>query len=703
MHERNPSWCVAFIRFKEPSAAYSAANKNQLQSQITTEMSVKPILVVENDCVSVNIINNKSSMGKTCSMTMRAGEVFYPGAVAPGDWCLVWMSDYQDDIDTIINALNNLNSTNKADPKLSDWYSGLKFVGRVTSSGYNDTVADSGTRPFIQNITAQSFLEFASSVYYTELAQGIYTQGFANGNVGSQIFQNNGLTSALGDLAGKFIKFWSGLNPISPIEFYPQPDIAIAFYLVIALGVSKEKDFTKEIFGNLDGVMSGIISDAIQVPPVVSAILGKTGVKLLWQMMNFYLGLQKYSPKGISHWRDFAPNATVLSSNGYPVFFKTPDRCKGWTPYMPTPWDNKSLWSILNEYLNPALNEIYTVLRCDITGQIRPSIVVREQPFGTSLYGSMHTKKFHAPVQNKETTNSPNQNQSQLPDQPQQNAAATSIAAADQAANNNVKQFTDKNATDPYATTSENTRAMYGNLPRWVIDESMIKSVNLAAHEQDRVNFVQVWGRNIFNGWSQPSAAGNQTGSSSTPNPSAMELDRSQQMIAGNMVADDADIKRNGLRANVVESPFDYPVPFNSRSDRWARMRADWLFNGHLKVRGTILANGIREPICEGDNVQVRGLVLHIQEVTHTGLLGQDGKKRFTTSLQVFNGITAESLDKNTKPTYLCHTLAGGGTGSADGYRYIPGTTDIQYTTKKNRDLDGERGTGDNDPNNTSS
>lgn len=657
MHERNASWCIAFVRYKEPTAAYNPGN---------SRAEVKPILVIENDCLAVTVTNSKSSFGKNASMTFRAGEVFYPGAVAPGDWCFIWMSDYQDDIDKIIDSLNALNAGRTPSTPLSNWFSGLKFAGRVTEAGFNDAVSGNGIRPYVQTIQAQAFLEFASSIYYTEMAQYIFTQSFGNQDTGVGVLQQNGLETALHDMAGKFVRFFTNTDTF--VQLYPPPDIAIAFYMVITMGINAA-DAVAGI--NLPNI--GVLNDAIEVPAVVAKILGKPGATKLWQLLNVYLGVQQYQTDSNTPWENFAPVADVFPNEINPVFFKTPTRLKGWVPFYPVPWDNKSLWSVLNQYLNPCLNELYTVLRCDEFGFIRPTVVAREQPFGTQLFNHLQNKKILpiAPVDASQQGSRPLSLQISGQNQPQLNQSQVSQQLQTQ-----YQKFAGESA---FNHGDEEVRGRFDTHPRWVIDESMIRGVNLATYEQDRVNFVQVWGRNSFNTIGPPGL--NQA--------SIVELDKEAQLSGGNMVSDDQDIKRNGLRANVVESPFDYPVPLNSRASYWARIRADWLFNGHMKARGTITCNGIREPICEGDNTQVRGVVLHIQDVVHTGQI-EGGVKSFTTTLTVLNGILANSLDNNQIPSYIYHQGP-----SADKQQYIPGTTDIQHTTKSNRDFDGERGNGE--------
>lgn len=655
-HQRNAAWCVAFIRYIEPTSSYT--NNFKLTD-------TKRVLVVENDCVSISISNSKDSFGKMCNIQMRAGEIFYPGAVAPGDWVFAWMGNYQEDIDDILRILYQMEAGNYSNAgDLSKWNSGFKFFGRVLRCGVKDTVSDSGQRTVIERITAQSFLELSSSVYYTETAQAFFlrsVQAESGVQLSVDSFVKNGLDVALNGLGNKFVQFFK--TPGNDPRFLPTPDAAVAFYYVISQGVDTDTMNQKLLdIGNLN--MTGALSDAIVVPPAVAAIFGKQKATKLWELNNVYLGIQKYGTSGNSPWERMSPQADIYyrdDAQTLPVFFRTPYRLKGWVNFYPTPWDNKSLWSILNEYLNAPMNELYTVLRADRFGHIRPTIMVREKPFGTHLFDVLQNKKI---VEIKETTKEVG-NKPKLSD-------AEANAAADRA-----KQFKSDNES-LLKRPDRKVRAMYDSHPRWVISEAMIRDVDVDTSESNRVNFVQLWGRNSISQLTAPQAPGQQVNS--------FELARETQLIQGNMVSDDSDIKRNGLRADVQETPFDFPSPYVTETSEWSRIRADWMFNGHMRAEGTITLYGVKEPICEGDNVQVRGIVYHIDGVDHSGSIS-GGRKTFFTTLRVSRGITAYSLDNDQLPSYLYHQGA-----DADVQPYVPGTTDVQRTFHSNRDPDGERG-----------
>src|ERR1017187_3452466 len=99
-------------------------------------LAEKPILIVDNDCVSVQTNAPKAGFAKTCNLTMKMGKTYYANAVSPGDLCFVWMATQQDDIDGIVQGLLSI-----APAGLNDWFSGLKFFGRVMEVPTSDSIS----------------------------------------------------------------------------------------------------------------------------------------------------------------------------------------------------------------------------------------------------------------------------------------------------------------------------------------------------------------------------------------------------------------------------------------------------------------------------------------------------------------------------------------------------------------------------------
>jgi hypothetical protein len=168
------------------------------------------------------------------------------------------------------------------------------------------------------------------------------------------------------------------------------------------------------------------------------------------------------------------------------------------------------------------------------------------------------------------------------------------------------------------------------NLPRWKISPDIITSLNIGRSDHGRINFVVV----------------NSKTTSVDP-----KIQDAAQIVLKNYVADKKDIERNGRKPYIVNCYYDYPgASAEVRSKEWAVLIADWVFNGHLKMNGTIQSMGIQEPICVGDNLELDNVVYHIESITHNIGIDANGSKYFRTNLTLSYGV---DLNSNTSiPVY---------------------------------------------------
>lgn len=669
--QRNPGWCIAFVRFAQPAAMYDSNKDAGLQT--------KELLVIENDCISVSVNRPKNSFAKTASLTMKPGEIYYQNAVAPGDWVFIWMSDWDTDTSRIADQLRSFGLNNKLPQSLNDWNSGLKFVGRVQSVDTSDSVSSGGTRSLNQTIQCQAFLEFATSIYYTFIAQmGSDPSGKGQEQDKALTFFGNIIKNAgLSKLAEQYIKALESLTE----DKLATPDRIISLLLILVLGIARDTN----PFNNKASV-EGTFNDAIGIPGPVATILGRGGKTKLWQLFNFYMGIQRYENNSIKTWENFCPVLQKGTSSSS-VFLPSPTRCRGRVPFRyPPRWDNVNLWSVLTEVLDSPVNEIYTSLRINNQNQIVPSLTVREKPFGTNLFHAIDKsirKLDIKPPEKKATESNPNDDAdannkndpSEVVDKEKQEQSPTEPPP-----NLDALLMSDSHPAD------KSSRTLFENLPRWVVHEELLTNISVGTSEQARINFVQVWGR---------SKALEMVNASLFSPQEIMQT----QMASGNFAVDLADISRNGLRADISETQFDILSEKNSTglTPLYARLRADWLFNGHLKPAGSITTLGIKAPICEGDNVQVRGTVFHIESLSFNGSINTvTGKKSFTTTMSVSNGILAQSLTgkmvkgKPIMPMYPIHLPTG--RSNQPDFQNLPGVTDVEkmYTDIPSRDNDGE-------------
>jgi hypothetical protein len=694
--DRNPSWCVAFVRFKTPGAMFIQPNEDP--------MAERKILVVENDCVSVSVSNQKSSLGKMCEIQMKIGEIYYQNAVAPGDWVFVWMANYQDDIDNILDQLlgkeggvpRYLTSSDQTQNRgMNTWQSGLKFIGRVMSVPAADAISVGGQRMLAQTISCQAFVELATSVYYTFVSQPIVTaEGALSQQAAAENFYtreletissnktlaqptsqppdgvSSGLEAALTNLSKAFLNFYRTIDGKEQIQS-TSPEAIIGLLFILLMGVDTNKNFLNPQANGPVGQAipnaQGTFSDAIAIPKSVSAILGLRASKL-WQVYNLYLGLQTYASHGHRVWRDFSPdNFTPETKVKGANIYRTAIRCKGFVPFLVPPiWENNSYWTIFNQFLNPIVNEMYTALRINRDGRILPALIVREKPFSTNLFNWLYkiAPTFVASTDQGNT----------------ESAGVASIRKNLSVQDNEALKTYGKDYKSIATIAPEIAqRTMYNNLPRWIIDDSVIKSLNVSPSEERRINFVQVWGRSVGLEMNNLNVS--------------QEILKIAQFSAPNYVADNKDIHRHGLRADITETNYDVVSNnLGTITPILCRQRADWLFNGHMKLYGTVTLQGVQEPIVEGDNCQIRGVLFHIESVTHSGSLAGSGQKSFTTTLTLSNGIVAHSLDsKDGIPQYAVGNAYLDTTNKNVGIQKLPGFTDVENTgARKDRNPAGD-------------
>jgi hypothetical protein len=166
-------------------------------------------------------------------------------------------------------------------------------------------------------------------------------------------------------------------------------------------------------------------------------------------------------------------------------------------------------------------------------------------------------------------------------------------------------------------------------LPRWKISPDLIYSLNISRNESLRFNFVHIIGTTGNNAIDQTIIA-------------------DQNSKGGNVVYDDVDIGRHGLRSYTKVSNFDWPQKeeegyATSLAPEWAKLTWDWIYGGHLRTNGTIVSVGIEEDICIGDNLELQNTVYHIESINHTGAISPDGRKVFRTTMTLTHGIDKRS------------------------------------------------------------
>lgn len=639
-HQRNPSWVVAFIRFMEPNCIN------------TTDIVDSELVIVKNDCISVDINNTKSDYLKTAMISLKPTDVWYPGYIASGDWVCVWVQDSESEIDRIVSTLKKLKyGSIPVGNILCGEKSGLKFIGRVNEISTSDQVSSNGQRSIIQSVTAHSFMEFTTSIYFNYGGQALATPaGKTAEESGTAVTDGfafkaelSMLDTTIKNYATQFYKFYSESSDWAP-------DTLVALHLLLGFGISSDA----AIFEQFGGV-GGSPNDAIWVPSVIFRILNKPiWAKKYWELLNIYLGIQKYpgvggglldnNILGGTPWyaqfeTQYNPIKDSLTQQES-IFKRCTYRCRGMVPFDPALPNNQTIWSWMDTYKNEVVNEMYTSLRIDGKGNITPTLTVREKPFSTGLFSILPDKgAISAPSIPSELTSSDAGTSIMSTGSPSLSLAPWQML--DDSGNSTVKnQSILSPGSFPSGSSFLNmfnptTRTLYGTLPRWKINETMIRQYSYSTNEANRINFVQVWGS---------SSAAEFTGQKI---PGGNDI-RMLEYNNGNYQSNNIDIKRHGLRLFLGSTQYDQIVggpTGGSLAGLFAKLNADWLYNGHLKATGSVVLNGVVDPIVEGDNCQIRDIVYHIESVHHSCSISANGIKSFTTTLQLSNGLLQDGLE----------------------------------------------------------
>lgn len=561
IHQTSPAWILTFLRWEV---------RDTLRTEPTTGLdftTITPPLVVQNDCVQIGVSDSKSVLTPSMNATLLVTDVNYETDLAPGDFVFVNMLNWEQDAKRVAQQAINLQPING----INDGFKGFFKIQSVRKTLVTDP--QSGVKAFAVKITGFAFTEFNTSIYF-------------NPYLLSQSDQNILLFASLLGINWSLIQSQKGLIQIQDV-------MKALIQSFIGTGFT---DQGKKV--NNTTVSSA--STHFYMPQSVGNLLGLQGLQTAKDAYNFLFGIQSYSssinqtlaqgmnPIGV------APNATDTDR-----FMFIPGRpVDGITVTKPEYWNQVKAWSILNQFTNSPLNELYTCFRISPSGSVMPTMVFRQIPFTTDNFDN---------------------------------------------GNYNVTRFM--------------------NVPRWNLDPGLVFSYDLGKDEVARFNFVQYYGRSV-NG------------------PAGYDI--SDETSRQNYLYDQNDVQRNGLRPYVVTSEFDRSSDIDQKNDfrapGWAKIVGDALIGGHLKMSGSINAVGIPDPIAVGDNLQFDGVVYHIEQISHTGFIDQNGKKTFRTSANVSNGMSIQ----NGNPVMYAEMKYGSAYDSRNANyknsRILPGVSESQDT-----------------------
>jgi len=385
----SPDLVIAIWRLKFPVTF--DRKKNASFSSIATADGVRlrgdGPLIITDDCYSLTVTHSKGSPTGNLKASLFQSENNYLSSLLPGDWVMAWMLNDTSDTPKLIEKIKKNGSDN-----LNSFNSGLKFVGRLNEVRKKTKLEGrTGKRTSRYTISATSFKELNTQIFYhqalAEAAIGDITHWMAKIGLDiKKLFKNNKRSNSdrgLGDNAEALI-----LN---------------LFEIILGSGPTRGENGlnVKEAKGISPAAGSGLQDTGAQsapfallVPKAVANSLGGGGELnsdvSYASICTILTGRQTYSANDvISPERGFQPNLDPGAATGNRL--STGDPVLGSFLPLPINFINTPIWAMINQFVNPAINEMYTTLRVNESGAIVPTIVLRQIPFTTESYNESYT------------------------------------------------------------------------------------------------------------------------------------------------------------------------------------------------------------------------------------------------------------------------------------------------------------------------
>lgn len=442
----SPGWCVAVYRLGKP-VTYSRLSTQSYGETISGafERNTKPLIITD-ECISLNISKSKNSHTKLLNATLK-GQTNYlsANAILPGDWILVWMHNDITTTDRIVSQIQESLPCN-------DFMDGLKFVGRVHSIRKTVNVDNAGSKSTAYSLQGIGFDELNTQFFYDVMVAtaagmqrdsnisrfmaqlGLNWSRFINGKAAKagRIKDNvSDLIVALietivgkgiaGDVQERYEELKaSSLKDSKKSKKGKEQEKTLAQQInEIANNGSQNANTALEraVKAAGGGVKGGKVSPnapaakitysqsdkecpfAYIIPVSVAKVLGRDLFEKSKAQKNVFgyadiletiIGVQQYEVKPNDLSKGFYPiiDENKCNARSSRKFCKEP--LKG--TYLPIEGSfvNKPLWSVLQQFLNPTINEMYTALKPNPEGQVVPTIVARQIPFNSEAIIESH-------------------------------------------------------------------------------------------------------------------------------------------------------------------------------------------------------------------------------------------------------------------------------------------------------------------------
>lgn len=357
VHETSPSWVLTFVSwiYRDTLRINLSQGATQDSYNLDALKAVNKPLVVINDCLSVTTTYNKGSYTPNMEATLVQTDINYLTAIAPGDFVLVNMLNWESDAEKIAfraeqgSAINGIND-------------GFKGVFKVQSVRKVVNTAPNGVKTVVFKITGFAFTEFNNMIYFDP----------------SVTLQEPDII-----FSKHLAENWFALineNKAVPI----QKLVRVLTETFIGQGVSSnpEAKFIHDSQNN-----------AFFMPASIGNLLGIPGVTAAKDIYNFILGIQQYGNNNANSIHSGFNPPKLQNTRGRFWEMPTGLECPGVSLLKAEYWNQVKTWDILNQYVNRPINEMFTCFRVDPQKDIvMPTVVMRQTPFSTEDFASANAE-----------------------------------------------------------------------------------------------------------------------------------------------------------------------------------------------------------------------------------------------------------------------------------------------------------------------
>lgn len=374
-HQQNAWWFAAVVRF----ATRDTFNRDfktpgSKGGSLDNPVAEDEMLIIDNDCVNWRVGASMGAHVSNLNMALLHSGTDYVAEVGSDEWILFWVFDskaaYEETKERVLEVKRLARAGVAGAQGVNDFYSGLKFVGRVDAVRCKKSRDPrSGNITIVYSLTANGFSEFDSLIYYNEAVTKSYANVLhfmADFGVAINDFVLNGRTHPQTAIPG-LLSVMLGAGPGEATKGFAPEAVA---------GLEVNADL-KEAAKSQSLIASP--NRSYLIPNTVAALLGRTsparpsvGFTYL-DVLNQIIGIQTYDSRG---WMP------VLGPDSRGQLYFTDRPLDGDSLPYPLDFNKKTVWSILGTYSNAPINEMYTCLRAGPDG-ILPTFVCRQLPLSS--------------------------------------------------------------------------------------------------------------------------------------------------------------------------------------------------------------------------------------------------------------------------------------------------------------------------------